>query len=124
MRSGLRALPRLRHRKADPFELSTEGGYRLLETVRSFGNPLTVFTGGDPLKRSAVFELLEKSVQLGLCTTIAPSATALMTEAAVDEFRGRGVARIAAAWRDASRERSWRSTTQAARGCRPRSTPR
>jgi radical SAM protein len=79
----------------NPFELSTEEGFRLLETVRGFGDPLMVFTGGDPLKRPDVFELLGKSVDLGLRTTITPSATPLLTEAAIDEFRRRGVARMA-----------------------------
>ncbi len=32
----------------NPFELSTEEGFRLLERVREFGDPLMVFTGGDP----------------------------------------------------------------------------
>lgn len=79
----------------NPFELSTEEGFRLLETVRSFGDPLMVFTGGDPLKRPDIFELLAKSVQLGLRTTITPSATPLLTEAAIDELRRCGVARMA-----------------------------
>lgn len=79
----------------NPFELNTEEGYRLLETVRSFGDPLMVFTGGDPLKRPDVFQLLKKSVQLGLRTTITPSATPLLTETAIDEFRRCGVARMA-----------------------------
>lgn len=53
-----------------PLELSTEEDFRLLEDVKSFGNPLMVFTGGDPLKRPDLFALLEKSVQLGLRTTV------------------------------------------------------
>jgi radical SAM protein len=79
----------------NPFELSTEEGFRLLERVREFGDPLMVFTGGDPLKRPDVFPLLEKSVDLGLRTTITPSATPLLTEAAIDGFQSCGVARMA-----------------------------
>ncbi len=79
----------------NPFELSTEEGFRLLETVRSFGDPLMVFTGGDPLKRDDVFPLLQKSVDLGLRTTITPSATPLLTAEAIDGFRRCGVARMA-----------------------------
>ncbi|MEP6715085.1 MAG: TIGR04053 family radical SAM/SPASM domain-containing protein [Terriglobia bacterium] len=79
----------------NPFELSTPEGVRLLEKIRSLGDPLMVFTGGDPLKRDDVFTLLEKSVSLGLRTTITPSATPLLTEAAIDEFRRCGVARMA-----------------------------
>ncbi len=78
-----------------PCELTTEEGFRLLEEVRSFGDPLMVFTGGDPLKREDVFTLLEKSTSLGLRTTITPSATPLLTEGAIDRFRRCGVARMA-----------------------------
>jgi radical SAM protein len=79
----------------NPSELTTQEGFRLLDEVRSFGDPLMVFTGGDPLKRDDVFQLLEKSTSLGLRTTITPSATPLLTEAAIDEFRRCGVARMA-----------------------------
>jgi AdoMet-dependent heme synthase len=79
----------------NPFELTTNEGFRLLEEVRSFGDPLMVFTGGDPLKRDDVFQLLAKSTGLGLRTTITPSATPLLTEEAIDAFRGCGVARMA-----------------------------
>jgi radical SAM protein len=79
----------------NPFELSTEEGFRLLGEVRSFGDPLMVFTGGDPLKRSDLFPLLERSVQLGLRTTVTPSATPLLTESAIERFRDCGVARMA-----------------------------
>lgn len=79
----------------NPFELTTAEGFRLLEQVRSFGDPLMVFTGGDPLKRDDVFELLNRSTALGLRTTITPSATPLLTERAIDEFRRCRVARMA-----------------------------
>ena len=79
----------------NPLELTTDEGFRLLDTIREFGDPLMVFTGGDPLKRPDVFPLLERSVQLGLRTTITPSATPLLTEEAIDRFRQCGVARMA-----------------------------
>ena len=79
----------------NPNELTTAEGFRLLEEIRSFGDPLMVFTGGDPLKRDDVFELLKKSTSLGLRTTITPSATPLLTQAAIDEFQRCGVARMA-----------------------------
>jgi radical SAM protein len=78
-----------------PAELTTVEGFRLLETVRSFGDPLMVFTGGDPLKRPDLQRLLEYSVALGLRTTVTPSATPLLTEAAIAGFRSAGVARMA-----------------------------
>ena len=79
----------------NPLELTTEEGYRLLDEVRSFGDPLMVFTGGDPLKRPDLFLLLERSVRLGLRTTVTPSATPLLTEEAIENFQRCGVARMA-----------------------------
>ena len=79
----------------NPLELTTGEGFRLLNEVRSFGDPLMVFTGGDPLKRPDLFELLEYSVQLGLRTTVTPSATPLLTTDAVERFQKCGVARMA-----------------------------
>lgn len=79
----------------DPRELTTEQGFRLLEAVKSFGDPLMVFTGGDPLKRPDLFALLEKSTLLGLRTTVTPSATPLLTAEAIAAFREIGIARMA-----------------------------
>ncbi len=79
----------------NPSELSTNEGFALLERVREFGDPLMVFTGGDPLKRPDLFALLERSVSLGLRTTVTPSATPLLTPQAVDRFARCGVARMA-----------------------------
>jgi radical SAM protein len=79
----------------DPMELTTIEGFQLLKEVCRFGTPLMVFTGGDPLKRPELFDLLEESVELGLRTTVTPSATPLLTTAAVEEFQRKGVSRMA-----------------------------
>jgi radical SAM protein len=78
-----------------PGELSTEQGYRLLDEIRSFGEPLMVFTGGDPLKRPDLFELIRYSVKIGLRTNVTPSATPLLTNQAIDKFKEAGVTRMA-----------------------------
>src|SRR5215472_1359074 len=76
-------------------ELTTREACNLLEQVRSFGSPLMVFTGGDPLKRPDLFELMAHSVKLGLRTNVSPSATPLLTVEAIDEFQRLGLARMA-----------------------------
>lgn len=78
-----------------PAELTTEEGYQLLEEVKAFGNPLMVFTGGDPLKRPDLFNLLARSVALGLRTNVSPSATPLLTPKVIEAFQACGVARLA-----------------------------
>jgi radical SAM protein len=79
----------------NPKELTTEQGYRLLDQIKSFGDPLMVFTGGDPLKRPDLTELLRYSVKIGLRTNVTPSATPLLTEQAIDGFKAAGVSRMA-----------------------------
>jgi AdoMet-dependent heme synthase len=76
-------------------ELTTEEAHRLLEAVREFGDPLMVFTGGDPLKRPDLLALLGRSAELGIRTTVRPSSTPLLTKEIVHEFRKRGVACMA-----------------------------
>src|SRR5215218_9590769 len=76
-------------------ELSTEEGMALLDEVKRFGNPLMVFTGGDPLKRPDLIPLMKRSIELGLRTNVSPSATPLLTTDAIDEFKRIGLARMA-----------------------------
>src|SRR5579863_4224036 len=78
-----------------PHELSTEQGFRLLDEIRSFGEPLMVFTGGDPLKRPDLDDLIRYAVKIGLRTNVTPSATPLLTAEAIDGFKAAGVTRMA-----------------------------
>ena len=85
----------------NPDELTTEEGYRLLDQVKAFGEvkpfgaPLLVFTGGDPLKRPDLYDLIRHSVKLGLRTNVTPSSTPLLTAEAIDKFKENGVSRMA-----------------------------
>ncbi|HET8546522.1 MAG TPA: TIGR04053 family radical SAM/SPASM domain-containing protein [Bryobacteraceae bacterium] len=93
----------------NPFELTTTDGFRLLDEVKRFGEsggmtPLMVFTGGDPLKRPDLFEMMRYSVRLGLRTNVSPSATPLLTNEAIDEFKRIGIARMAISLDGASGE--------------------
>src|SRR5512140_1375310 len=77
-----------------PKDLATEQGYRLLDQIRSFGEPLMVFTGGDPLKRPDLYELVRYAVKIGLRTNVTPSATPLLTAEAIEKFKEAGVSRM------------------------------
>jgi len=79
----------------DPAELTTAEAFGVLAQIRALGDPLLVFTGGDPLKRPDLFDILSESVRSGLRTAITPSATPLLDRDAVRRFRGAGVARMA-----------------------------
>ena len=78
-----------------PDELTTAEGYQLIDRVKEFGNPLIVFTGGDPLKRPDLYDLIRYSVAAGLRTNVTPSATPLLTNEAIDRFQDCGISRMA-----------------------------
>jgi radical SAM protein len=80
---------------ADPHELDTERSKALLEQVATFPRPpMTVLTGGDPLKRADLFALIGHAVSLGLHVALTPSATPLATREAFERARDAGVAAL------------------------------
>jgi radical SAM protein len=64
-----------------PDELTTDEGKALLRQVASFGEqpPTMIFSGGDPLERSDLWELLDYAHDLGIPTAVTPSATPTLT---------------------------------------------
>ncbi len=81
--------------RADPEELSTEQAKALLTQAASFERkPNVVLTGGDPLKRSDLFELIAHGVSCGLPIALTPSATPLATEAAFRRAKEAGVSAL------------------------------
>ena len=78
-----------------PFELSTDEAKRMMDAVRRFGRPLFVLTGGDPLKRPDIVELVEYGASIGLRVAMTPSGTPLMTEPVLRDLRDAGLARLA-----------------------------
>jgi AdoMet-dependent heme synthase len=68
---------------ADPRELNTRDIFRILEELASESKPHVVLTGGDPLKRRDFFDIVERTVALGLSCSVSPSATPLLTREAI-----------------------------------------
>ncbi len=65
-----------------PGELSTEEGFRLIDQVKDFGKPypMLIFTGGDPLMRNDIWELIRYSIDNEIKVSIAPSVTPLLNK--------------------------------------------
>jgi radical SAM protein len=83
------------HHMRDPNELTTAEGFRLLERFKAFGSPIIVFTGGDPMMRRDLFDLIGHATKLGLRASLTPTATALPTVERLQQAMDAGVRRIA-----------------------------
>ncbi|MEN6457399.1 MAG: radical SAM protein [Thermoguttaceae bacterium] len=78
-----------------PDELSTVEAKSLLSQVAEFPRrPNLVLTGGDPLKRADLFELIGHAAAAGLHVALTPSATPLATFEAFDRAKRAGVAAL------------------------------
>lgn len=80
--------------KRDPRELSTEEGFKLIDDIASLQKPLLVITGGDPMMRPDLFELIKYSSEKGLRASLAPSATRLVTLEKMEKAKTAGIIRI------------------------------
>mgnify|MGYP001825500647 FL=1 len=74
----------------DPRELTTEQGKALMQSVQELGSML-VLTGGDPLKRPDIAELIAYGRSLPIHVSITPSTTPLLQRETVDRFHELGV---------------------------------
>lgn len=80
--------------RRDPQELSTAEGFRLIDQVVELGRPILIVTGGDPLMRRDVFDLIAYATARGLRVALSPSATALVTRRALIRAQEAGVAML------------------------------
>jgi len=76
-------------------ELSTDDARRLIDEVAALRVPVFVLTGGDPLKRPDIFELVQYASTHGVRISLTPSATPLLTQEAVHKLKQCGLARLA-----------------------------
>jgi radical SAM protein len=75
-----------------PGELTTEQSRALISQVVTFPRrPMMVMTGGDPLKRADLFDLIRHAVGAGLHVALTPSATPLATARAFQKAKEAGV---------------------------------
>ena len=77
-----------------PGELDTQQALDLIRQVAEWKVPLFVMTGGDPLKRGDLMELVAECKKLGMNFALAPSITPLLTRERLIELRDAGVHRI------------------------------
>jgi radical SAM protein len=80
--------------KRDPRELTTDEGFRLIDDLVDVGRPILIVTGGDPMMRPDLFDLIRYASGRGLRVALSPTATKLVTLERLREARDAGVARI------------------------------
>ncbi len=75
-----------------PGELDTEEGKKLIDDVARFGqpSPILVFTGGDPLMRKDIWELVDYATERKIRVALAPAVTDIL-ESSLDEIESRGI---------------------------------
>jgi radical SAM protein len=78
----------------DSRELTTDEAAAFLRGLLEFGEPTphVVITGGDPLKRPDLLELVQEGVRLGVPISLAPSATPLLDLSMLARLRRAGLA--------------------------------
>jgi len=76
-----------------PLELTPIESTGLLCQIASFGDPLPhlILTGGDPLRRKDLFQVIDDARSLGLEVSITPSATPELTREAITKLKAHGI---------------------------------
>ncbi|MBF0481313.1 MAG: heme b synthase [Desulfovibrionaceae bacterium] len=80
------------HLEPYPGELDTAEAKALIDTFPQTGDPIIIFTGGEPLMRADVFDLVRHAGGKGLRCVMAPNGT-LVTRETAKEIKASGIAR-------------------------------
>jgi radical SAM protein len=80
----------------DPNSLTFGEAKRLLDQAQSFGkpSPIFIFTGGDPFKRTDLFDLVSYASEIGLAAAVSPSGTPLLNRENLVKLKAAGAKAI------------------------------
>ncbi|MDR5672881.1 radical SAM protein [Halalkaliarchaeum sp. AArc-GB] len=88
-----------------PEELTTEEATQLLERLREFGEGLlVVFSGGNPLERDDIFELIEYGSEIGLTVALDASTSGRLSRDCLERLSDAGLYRLAVGLEGATAE--------------------
>jgi AdoMet-dependent heme synthase len=76
-----------------PEDLPTAKALDIIRQIASFGNPILVLSGGEPLYRADIFELAEYGTSLGLRVALATNGT-LVTRDVAEKIKHSGIKRV------------------------------
>ena len=79
--------------QAHPEELNFEESLAFLDQIREFGDPMPhlILTGGDPLNRPDLYQLIDEARAREIGVSITPAATAALTEDVLKKLKEHGV---------------------------------
>lgn len=80
------------HPEPFPGQLNTAESQDLIDQIARIGQPILIFTGGEPLLRPDIFELVSYADAAGLRCVMAPNGT-LVTPENADRMRASGIQR-------------------------------
>ena len=82
--------------RRDPRELRTEEALRVIDDIARFDvPPVLILTGGDPMRRPDLNDLIRHATNCGVRCTLTPAGTALTSERKLAEAQAAGLSRIA-----------------------------
>lgn len=84
-------------------ELSTAECFKVLDDIASFSTPIIIFTGGEPLLRDDIYDLVQHGSDLGLRCVMATNGS-LLDETVVGRLIDVGIQRISLSLDGAARE--------------------
>lgn len=92
--------------EALPGELTASEGRQLMDQVAGFGQPppTIIFTGGDPLQRSDLFDLMDYAVEKEISFAVSPAVTELLTREALLRIKNAGASSISISLDGAGKE--------------------
>ena len=79
----------------DPGELTTDEGEKLMKDVAAMGTPILILSGGDPLNRPDLEELVRRGKNAGLRLGTIPATTENLTQGRIQGLKDAGIDQIA-----------------------------
>lgn len=90
--------------QAAPGELTREESIQLLDDLAEMAPPLLVLTGGDPMMRRDLLDIIREATKRNLTVALSPAATARLVHADFHELKEAGVHRMSLSLDGATRE--------------------
>lgn len=79
--------------KPDPGELNTQDIFKVMQEISGWCSPIIVLSGGEPLLRKDIFEIIKKGVELNLKIVVATEAT-IVDDKMASDLKKSGVLKV------------------------------